>query len=196
MAQEKGKTRDKNEQSQVWNFKGRFADYMRELCRSDSDDFKVIFDEIYHGYAFCALYGLLKGRRHTYDPMTDNPDDSPNLGFRWAYAETSGLYAYDNIRKMVLLYSKPSSIPFEQKVDRALRFDYTTNEISDPELLSKSLYKENSDFIDEYVLGGLELLYEKISEISSIEAMIDFMKETLEEIQELTKQKNTKSNAS
>ncbi len=187
MTQDKVKTRDENKQSQVWNFKGRFADYMRELCKSDEYNYKTIFDEIYHGYAFCALYGLLKGRRHIYDPDIDNPNDSPVSGFRWAYADTSGLYAYDNIRKMILLYSKPSATSFDEKIDLALRFDYTTNEISDPMLLNKSKYKENSDLIDEYVLGGLDLLYEKINDISSIEAMIDFMRETLEEIQTIVK---------
>lgn len=187
MDQDRKKIRDKNEQGQIWNFRGRFADYMKELCKPDSDDFKVIFDQIYHGYAFCALYGLLKGRRHVYDSAVDNPNDSVVVGFRWTSADASGLYAYDNIRKMVLLYSKPSTITFEKKIDRALRFDYTTNDINDPKLLDRSMYKENSDLIDEYVLGGLELLYEKINDISSIEAMIDFMKETIGEIQELTK---------
>ena len=55
--QSKSKQRDKNELSQVWNFKGKYADYMRDLISDGNDSFKVIFTEIYQGYAFCALYG-------------------------------------------------------------------------------------------------------------------------------------------
>lgn len=62
-----GSQRDENEVGQVWNFKGKYADFMRDLYKPDGDDYKAIFDTIYHGYAFCAMYGLLKGRRHIYD---------------------------------------------------------------------------------------------------------------------------------
>ena len=182
------KQKDKNEQGQVWNFKGKYADYMRDLYKTDHDDFKVLFDEIYHGYAFCALYGLLKGRKHVYDPKTDNPNNSQNLGFRWSYTN-AGLYSFDNLREFILLYSKAGDLDFDKKIDSALRFDYTTNEVSDPDLLEKSQYKENSDLIDEYVLGGLELLHSKVESISSREAMIDFMNEALKEIQDAVKAK-------
>ena len=83
------------------------------------------------------------------------------------------------------MYSKSSDMPFEEKIDRALKFDYSTNDIKDPNFLDKSQYGANSDIIDEYVLGGLELLYEKVSAISSAELMIVFMNETIDEIQSL-----------
>ena len=181
----KSKTKDKNEVGQVWNFKGRFADYMRSLTTDGrTADFKKIFDTIYHGYAFCALYGLLKGRKHEYDPKTDNPEDSPQQGFRWTSADVSGIYSYDNIRKMVLLFEKANpSTTFEQKIDLALRFDYKTNDVSDPDLITQSRYKDNSDLVDQYVLGGLELIHEKVNNLSTPVAMISFMNETLEEFQ-------------
>lgn len=179
--------KDKNETVQVWNFKGKYADYMRVLYGEEHDAFHVIFDKIYHGYAFCALYGLVKGRRHVYDPSTDNPNDSLQLGFRWTSADTSGLFSYETIRKLVLLYDRSSNLSFEEKIDRALRYDFPTNDVKDPDLVAKSLYGDNSDLIDEYVLGGLELLYDKIISISSREAMIAFMRETLDEFQDLMK---------
>ena len=188
MAAASNKQKDKNEQAQVWNFKGKYADFMRDLNKTDHDDFKVLFDEIYHGYAFCALYGLLKGRRQIYDSESDNPNNSPPQGFRWSYTN-AGLYSFDNLRKYILLYSKAGNLEFDQKIDSALRFDYTTNEVSDPDLLEKSRYKENSDLIDEYVLGGLELLHSKVESISSREAMIDFMNDALKEIQDAVKSK-------
>ncbi len=181
MAGEKTKTKDKNEVGQVWNFKGRFADYMRDLTTGNQEDYKVIFDTIYHGYAFCALYGLLKGRRHTYDANIDNPNDSLQQGFRWTSADTTGIYSYEMLRKYVLLYSKASDEPFDTRIDRALRYDYPTNDVNNDSLAEKSQYSENSKLIDEYVLGGLELLYEKISTISSQEAMIAFMNTTIYE---------------
>lgn len=187
MPPKKSGTKDKNETVQVWNFKGKYADYMRILYDEEGDEFHVIFDKIYHGYAFCALYGLIKGRRHIYDPLVDNPNDSSPLGFRWTSADSSGLYSYDTLRKLILLYSKSNDMSFEAKIDRALRYDYSTNDIKDPDLIEKSQYGDNSDLIDEFVLGGLELLYEKIASISSREAMIDFMKETMEEFQDLIK---------
>lgn len=186
MAEKDEKTK-KSETSQVWSFKGRFAEYMRELL-GGGDDYKKIFDEIYHGYAFCAIYGLLKGRRHVYDAKVDNPSDSSFIiAFRWAYAANKGIFSYGNVRKLVLLYSKRDEESFDSKIDSALRFDYSSEDTKDPVLLEKSQYKKNSDLIDEYVLGGLELLHQKIDEISSREAMIVFMKETLEEIQGLMK---------
>lgn len=182
------KNRDKNELTQVWNFKGKYADFMRELLK-EGDSYKAIFDEIYHGYAFCAMYGMLKGRRHKYDSSVDNPNDSQPLGFRWAYADGPGIYSYDNLRKMVLLYSKSSDIPFDRKIDLALRFDYTTNDVSDPILLEKSQYKNNSDFLDEYVLGGLELLHEKVLDVSSREQMIVCLNDIIQEMQTAVKNK-------
>lgn len=83
------------------------------------------------------------------------------------------------LRKYVLLYSKASNESFETKIDRALRYDFTTNDVFDPDLKSKSKYKENSDIIDEYVLGGLELIHAKIMDMSSREALIDFMNDTI-----------------
>ena len=187
--------RDKNEMSQVWNFKGKYADFMRDLIIKDGGSYKAIFDEIYHGYAFCALYGLLKGRRHKYDPELDNPNGSVNQGFRWAYADPSGIFSYDYLRKMVLLYSKSSDGSFDKKIDSALRFDYTTNDVSDPDLLAKSQYKDNSDLIDEYVLGGLELLHDKVMDVSSREEMIVCMKGIIQEMQEAVKEKRKLFNA-
>ncbi len=183
------KNRDKNEATQVWNFKGKYADFMRDLLIKDGSSYKAIFDEIYHGYAFCAMYGLLKGRRHKYDPDIDNPNGSTNQGFRWAYADSSGLYSYDNLRKMVLLYSKSPGSSYDAKIDAALRFDYTTNDVNDPILLEKSHYKENSDLLDEYVLGGLELLHEKIMDVSSREQMVLCLQDILKEMQDAVKEK-------
>lgn len=185
----KSNERDKNEVGQVWNFKGKYADYLRDLYKDETAAYRVIFDEVYHGYAFCVLYGLVKGRRHAYDSSTDNPNNSPNKGFRWTSANPSGLYSYDLLRKLVLLYSKVDDTDFDKKIDRALRYDYPTNDVSDAELKEKSLYKENSDILDEYALGGLELLHSKVMEISSTEEMIAFMEDTLEEIQDAVKSK-------
>lgn len=183
-------TKDENDQGQVWNFKGRFADYMRELTTGEGDDYKKIFDTIYHGYAFCALYGLLKGRRHIYDSTIDNPNDSRNQGFRWTSADTAGLYSYESLRKMVLLYDKTSNYTFEEKIDRALRFDYQASDAIGEELKSKAKYKENGELIDEYVLGGLELLHSKVVKINSYSDMVEFMDETLGELQAMVDRKN------
>lgn len=187
---ESARTKEKNDQGQVWNFKGKYADYMRELTTGEGDDFKKIFDTIYHGYAFCALYGLLKGRRHIYDSKTDNPNDSLQQGFRWAYADSTGIYSYESIRRMVLLYDRTSNCTFEEKIDRALRFDYQASDATDEGLKSKARYKENSDIIDEYVLGGLEELHSKISKINTSSDMIEFMSETLNDFQELVRRKD------
>ncbi len=186
--------KDKNDVGQVWNFRGRFADYMRDLYRGDQADYRAIFEQLYDGYAFCVLYGVVKGRRHIYDVSTDNPNNSPVQGFRWTSASSSGLYSYDLLRKFVLLYSKVDNKNFDEKIDRALRYDYKTNDVADPELKSKSLYKDNSDLIDEYALGGLELIHSKIMEISSTQAMISFMKEALKDIQDAVKPKQAQNN--
>ena len=178
------KSKDRNETVQVWNFRGKYASYMRDLL-GDAAPYQKLFDQIYHGYVFCGLYGLLKGKRHIYDPVSDNPDKTDLMvGFRWAYAEKTGIYNYDTMRKLVLLYHRDSTQNFEDKIDCALRFDYPTNDIDDPNLISRSKYGDNSNLIDEYVLGGLDLIHEKVVATTSPQAMIDLMDEMIGEIKE------------
>ena len=173
-----------NDSVQVYNFKGRFADYMRVLGRGTDDSFKQIFrDELYRGYAFCALYGLIKGRRHKYDPATDNPNGSEQLGFRWTSADGSGPYKYETLRKVIIIYNKDGR-DLSERMDDALRYDYPTNGFDDPVLIEKSKYGENSLLIEQYVLGGLELIYEKVSEISSKEEMVRFIMDVRAEFNE------------
>ncbi len=177
-------SKNKNETTQVWNFRGKYADCMKDLT-GGAASYQKIFNEIYEGYAFCALYGLMKGRKHTYDPTIDNPNNSDPSGFRWAYADKGGIYGYDRLRKIILLYGNPTDTPFSEKIDNALRFDYPTNDVSNENLIAKSKYGDNSEIIDEYVLGGLELIHEKVMNISSPQEMISFMRETLNEFKEL-----------
>ena len=180
------KTKGRNDTSQVWNFRGKYADYMRYL-RGDgvAPPYHGIFDEIYHGYVFCGLYGLIKGVRHKYNPQADNPNNVEQLGFRWAYANSGiGIYNYDNFRKMILLFDRTSNRSFSDKVDNTLRFDYPTNDVSDEELIERSCYGDNSDLIDEYVLGGLELIYNKVIETASVQGMIGLMDDMIAEVQQ------------
>ena len=182
------KSKDKNETVQVWNFRGKYATYMRDLL-GGAAPYQKIFDQIYHGYVFCGLYGLIKGTRHKYDPAYDNPDKVDQLGFRWAYADAAGLYSYDNLRKMIILFNRATSESFSEKIDNALRFDYSTNDVADEDLIEKSRYGDNSDLIDEYVLGGLELIHDKVMETTSPQAMIDLLDEILSELQQELKRK-------
>ena len=177
------KTEDKNKTSQVWNFRGKYATYMRELC-GEAAPYQKIFDEIYHGYVFCALYGMMKGAKHKYDPALDNPNDVDPKGFRWAYANAAGLYNYDNLRKLILLFDKSSNVSFDKKIDNALRFDYSTNDVVDESLIEKSCYGKNSEIIDAYVLGGLELFYEKVSSATSPQSMIVILDEIINEFKD------------
>lgn len=174
---------DKNKTTQVWSFKGRFATYMRELC-GEAAPYQKIFDEIYHGYVFCALYGMMKGAKHNYDPARDNPDNVDVKGFRWENTNAAGLYNYDNLRKMILLFDKSSGVPFQEKIDNALRYDYPTNDVSDEGLIEKSRYGANSELIDAYVLGGLELIHEKVMRVTSPQDMIAVLDEIMNEFKE------------
>lgn len=184
------KFKDKNETVQVWNFRGKYASFMRDLL-GEAAPYQKIFDQIYHGYVFCGLYGLIKGVRHKYDPAYDNPDKIDQLGFRWAYADPAGLYGYDNLRKMIILFNKASNDSFSDKIDNALRFDYTTNDVIDEDLIEKSRYGSNSDLIDEYVLGGLELIHSKVIETTSPQAMVELIDEMIIELQQELEHKRT-----
>ena len=177
------KIKTKNETTQVWNFRGKYATYMRDLL-GEAAPYQKIFDQIYHGYVFCGLYGLIKGARHTYDSVLDNPGKTDVVGFRWAYADNGGLYSYDNLRKMVLLFDKSSNVSFTDKVDNALRFDYSTNDVTDEGLIEQSRYGINSELIDEYVLGGLDLIHSKVMKTTSSQAMIVLLDEIILEVQQ------------
>jgi len=178
------KAEDKNKVPQVWNFRGRFATYMRELC-GEAAPYQKIFDEIYHGYVFCALYGMMKGVKHRYDPALDNPDNVDPKGFRWIYAyRGKPLYNYDNLRKLILLFDKSSGVTFQERVDNALRFDISTNDVTDIGLIEKSRYGENSELVDSYVLGGLELIHEKVMGATSPQDAIVILGEIMDEFKE------------
>lgn len=168
------KDKDPNEVVQVWQFKGKYARYMRDLM-GDAEPFQKVFDQIYHGYVFCCLIGLTKGRRHEYNPQEDNLDNEEPLGFRWSYAEGSGLYSYDMLRKMVILFDKNLRPDFSTRVDYALRFDFSVNNVTNEDLRLKSKYGENSALVDSYVLGGLEFIHEYIMEAASPKDVIYLM---------------------
>lgn len=177
----------KNSIKSVFYFKGIFSDYLDELQQVTSVHPKL-FDEIYKAYVFCVYYGLMKGKMHKYDPDKDvasNPDRQL-IGFRYeATNRAGGIYKYDTLRKIVILFDKSKKKSFSEKIDDALRFDYSTNNVDDEDLIKKSLYGENTDLLEQYCLGGLELFYSKVSSISTPEAMMEFMDEVKEEFQEL-----------
>ena len=135
------------------------------------------------------MYGLVKGQRHAYDSNTDDPNKVDNVGFRWSSADKSGIYDYEMLRMMVLLFDKSSDKPFEDKVDDALRYDFSTNYEPDMERASKSRYADHSDLVDEYVLGGLELIHRKVVATNSNLSLIELFNEIIDDFEKEKKRR-------
>lgn len=179
----------KNSVKSVFYFRGRFNDYISELQDETNTIHSKIFGETYQAYVFFVYYGLMKGKKHTYDNESDqskDPQTKSPVGFRYEYVmRGSGIYNYDSLRKIVLLFDKSRGMSVEERVDDALRFDYSTNNVDDEDLIAKSRYGEHTDLLDQYALGGLDLFYHQVAAITTKEGFVEFMQKQMEEFSEI-----------
>ncbi len=178
--------KSKNSSKQVFNFKGKYLDYLYEFQEETSVHPKL-FEETYKAYVFFVYYGLVKGKKHVYDPITDaSPSNLLGNGFRFSSAlRAGGIYKYDTMRKMVILFDRSSEDSFDEKMDNALRFDYPVDDVDDEYLITKSKYGENSDLLEQYCYGGMDLFHSDISSIHTPEAMLEYMDGIYKEFKEL-----------
>ena len=162
--------------------RGRYYKMIKDLT-SDTEIRPRLFDNMYKAYIFCAIYGLMKGRRNTYNPKTDETQDGEIATIRSeVLVGQKGKDNYFNIRKMIILMDDSRGYTIEEKVDAALRFDIPIEDDSDEYIKQHSKYNSNTELINMYALGGLELFYNSISECDTTESLIYRIKESEENL--------------
>lgn len=153
---------------------GKHATYIKELVNNTK-----LFSRYIDVYMTGAVFGLLYNRKSSKD---NNIQDRARI-----YAD-----AFSNCRdqciflyrlSMILADDGVSALTSNSRIDRAFRFD------------SDERYKEelenNLNLFNSFVLGGIEVLYEKILENTIIEKDYinkgyELMENFLEELQDLS----------
>lgn len=164
------------------SIRGRYSKMIKELT-TDSEIHPKLFENYYKAYIFCAIYGLMKGRTAVYNSKTDDLVDVEPVTIRSeVLIGQKGKDNYFNIRKMIILMDKSRGYTLEEKVDAALRFDIPVEDDSDDFIKQHSKFSSNTELINGYALGGLELFYNKISECDTTESLIFMMRESEENL--------------
>ena len=158
-----------------FQFRGIFSAYVKELTTANKMHPKI-FQDYYSAYLFCAIYGALQGAMRDYNPSTDDDGtEASTIRSEVFLNKSNGLYSYDTIRKIVLLFDNSRKLEFKEKIDYALRFDLPIEESLPESLKRQSKYNENTELFNRYALGGLVLIYDKLVNVSSKEDLIDTM---------------------
>lgn len=126
--------------------KGRHADYMKRLVAViDAINSVRLFERNLDVYILAPIVGLAFGRTSQID--NDNKDET-SIHTEQLQGEIDVLtYNY----RLVMLSAQKDSLSIEERTDRAFRFDK-----------NEEKRKEGDELFQSYVLGGIDVLYEKI----------------------------------
>ena len=161
-------------------FRGRYADYARELNTKISKEYNPIFSTYVSIYMISASYGSIYGKFKEYDPEKDAIETTP--------AEVREEYFvsrpdYPVFRKIILISERQSKSNATERIDNALRYDIPINRSTPENLAKMSKYEENTKIIDGCALGGLELLYDKFKKLKDAEDIILEMEKIKKELE-------------
>lgn len=134
---------------------GKHATYLKYLAEKNADSATGtttarVFERYIDVYMNAAIWGLLYNR-------TANKDTTSNDRARiYADAFVNERENCTFLYRLIMLLDKSAKLTPTERVDRAFRYD------TQPEKADE--VKKNLDLFNSYVLGGLEILYEKITE--------------------------------
>ena len=143
---------------------GKHSYYMDELKN------KNFFSRHLDVYIHAALIGFQYNRKALPDKSSEYASQDRTIFLEQILNEVNNL---DFIFRLIILMENSDNLSLDERVTRAFRDD----SISSSEQHNQNLLTFNS-----YVLGGMEVLYEKIivqgtTELDYIKNSIDFMKE-------------------
>lgn len=152
---------------------GIHATYLKFLAK-DKENNPYIFDRYIDVYMNAVIFGLLYGRTANKD--TESKDRARIYADAFATERENCTFLY----RLVMILDKTISISPEGRVDRAFRYD------SDEKLIDK--FNKNMELFNSYVLGGIEVLYEKFKDSftttdDSITHAYEMMKDFIDEIE-------------
>ena len=153
-------------------FSGKHADMVKKLtAQFGTDTNSKIFSRNIDVYIVAPIIGFLYGRKSSID---NTSDQTTKIFTEQLIKETTTLkYNY----QLIMLLNK-KQLPFEERLDKAFR-NYGNKENTDDE-----------ETYNEFVLGGVEILYEKIIEGANMSE--DF----LQNIYDFTEEFNNRYNGS
>lgn len=130
----------------LYSFKGKHADYVDRLTAIiDTTTKQKLFARNLDVYIFAPIVGFIFGNKKGYDNSSDNTtkiftdqllEEKPVLMFNY---------------RLIMLLDQRDKLPIEKRLDRAFRYDKDDEK-----------RKEGDVIYEQYVLGGVEVLYEKI----------------------------------
>lgn len=145
-------------------FKGKHAEYLTKLTSEIDTRTKFkIFQRNVDVLIFAPIVGMIYGRKSKIDYNNSIKDKSIN--YQQLTRESSTL---NYNKELVLLLSNKDEIDVNERINKAFRYIYDDRE----EYKEKKEQCENEYM--EYVLGGVEVLYEKImTDAKTVEDYID-----------------------
>ncbi len=130
--------------------KGKHAEYMKKLhsILNVSNGIKL-FNRNLDVYIFAPIIGIVYGRT----ALVDNElKDDTSIHTEQLQGELDVLtYNY----RLIMLLAQKDTLSLEERMDRAFRYDK-----------DEGKRKAGDELFEQYVLGGIEVLYEKIMEES------------------------------
>lgn len=160
------------------NINGKHATYMKFLV-NDAKVFKRYIDVYMNG----AIIGFIYGR--------DGDKDTQSTDRARIYADVlaNERAKCDFIFRLIMLLDETDNLSIENKVDRAFRADSRKDE---------NFQVNNLKLFNSYVLGGIEVLFEKLTEgcttqedyINKMYEFVSNMKEEMEGIEYAEKLKD------
>ena len=135
-----------------FQFKGKHADYVRKLTSEIDTRTKFkIFQYNVDVLVLAPIVGMIYGRSSSID--NDNSINSVKINYQQLTNRSSSI---NYNKELILLLNRRENIDINERINRAFRYIYDEKE----EMQAKKEECEK-EYI-EYVLGGVEVLFEKI----------------------------------
>lgn len=137
-----------------YNFYGKHAAYVKKLTAKISIsgvEFTNIFNRNIDVLLFAGIIGIVYGKRSELDRSKNSMNEVENTGI---FSETiiSNSEKLNYIYEVIMLLHDKQNIDKETRIDRAFKYYNKSEEFK----------KQCYDIYNSYVLGGIEILYEKI----------------------------------
>lgn len=136
---------------------GKHATYLKFLAVKNSKDdpdsattSAKLFERYVDVYMNAAVWGLLYSRTAKRDTTSD--DRARVYADAFANERENCVFLY----RMVMLLDKTTELDPEERVNRAFRYDTQTDKAD--------AFKENMELFNDYVRGGIELMYEQFTD--------------------------------
>lgn len=135
---------------------GKHATYLKAMAKKDNKDnpdqaeHPFVYSRYIDVYMNAAIWGLLYGRRVTRDNSSKDRARIYADAFNGEHDQCVFLY------RLVMLLDESTTLTPEERVDRAFKDD------ARPDNDEKNA--QNMELFHSYVLGGIEVLYERITD--------------------------------